>query len=171
MSPSPKLSSVVVRSGHVPAVFQALSVSVLVSSCICSLRILLRAPDHQNPSTPRVLGKAAKCGSSVQGGGGLSGQKWQCGFRLSDGAVWTGHHGLRLPGVLPTQQASTVSSSCSDASDPSRRLFQLLLATPQFTDGSQATCPKPHGQHLPRYEIRSTLLECADGYANSYPFI
>lgn len=75
LPPSPESSSALVSSRRVPADSQA------PFRCVCAgqqlhlyLKDYSQRPRSPNPSIPRALGKAVKCGVSVQGG--LSGQKW-----------------------------------------------------------------------------------------------
>lgn len=148
------------------------------SFCFCaSQQLHLYSKDHSdsqitNPSIPRVLGKAIKYGVSMllcrtvpldQCGSAASGSGMGC-------MDWT--PGSREdPGTLPTQQlASTMSSSGSEASHLPEGCFGFCYPSHILQMGNQVACSKPQGRYLARYEIRSILLKCFDGYASSLSF-
>lgn len=166
------LSSRVCCCAAVPVVSQPPFVSVLASSCICTLRIIHRLPDHQPFNSKSPGKKAIKYGVSMllcrmvpldQCGNATSGSGMGC-------MDWT--PGTREdPGTLPTQQlASTMSSSGSEAPQLPEGCFGFCYPSHILQMGNRVACSKPQGQYLARYEIRSILLKCFDGYASSLSF-
>lgn len=151
-------------------VSQAPFVSVLVSSCICISRIILRVPDNQTLPFPRSWENPSnvlflcRMGPRTDVAVLLQAQRWG----YMDWTPRIGEDGL--PGTLPTQQASTVSAWCSDASQLPEGCFGFCYPSHVLQMGNQVTCSKPHGQYLPKFEIKSIHLKCFDGYTSSLSF-